>query len=199
MRILWLVPGAQIGNLTPCSSLSPSVKKKKKKCCGGQMKSWIGQHKGNSGKSYRYTCIIIASTPIGECSGGEAIKSPGPGCNSAEGTAREEVLRAARCRPAVDCALSTSSAVDAGSRLYCAVMCKLRPSFTYHFSQRSAWTISIHACSAGSKLREKQQLRWKECPKSPLPGICSCSSSVFCGSSFLRWGNWIAGLDSEAS
>ena len=63
------------------------------------------------------------------------------------------VLRAAHCGPAVDCALSISSAVDAGSRLYCAVMCKLRPSFTYHFSQRSAWRISIHACSAGSKLR----------------------------------------------
>lgn len=53
------------------------------------MKSWIWQHKGNSGKSYRYTWIIIASTPVGECSEGEAIKSPGPGCNSAEGTARE--------------------------------------------------------------------------------------------------------------
>lgn len=130
--------------------------------------------------------LLLPQTPVRECSGAEVINSPGPGCNSAEGTARER-----RCSeqniagPAVDCILSTSSAVNPGSCLYCTVMCKLRPSFTYHFPQRSTWRIGIHACSAGSKLREKQQLRWKECPESPWAGICSCSSSVFSGPSFF--------------
>lgn len=93
---------------------------------------------------------------------GDAVNSPGSGCNS-EGTTRER-----RCSeqhvagPAMDGTLSTSSAVSPGSCLYCIVMCKLRPGSTYHFPRRSTWRISIHACSAGSKLREKQQLRWKE-------------------------------------
>lgn len=31
--------------------------------------------------------LLLSQTPVRECSGGEAINSPGPGCNSAEGTA----------------------------------------------------------------------------------------------------------------
>lgn len=141
------------------------------------MKSRIYQHYGNSGKSYKYPCILmIASHSSKRMCWGEAINSPGPGRNSAEGTARER-----RCSeqhvagPAAACALSTSSAVSPGSRLYCTVMCKPRPASHTTFPGgvlgEPACTPALQASAQG-----KQQLRWKEClgrGRVPAPPLSS--------------------------
>lgn len=100
-----------------------------------------------------YICVvIITSNSSKRMLWAGAVNSPGPGCNS-EGTTVRGGPQSSTLQAQPQ--LSTSSAVHPGNCLYCIVTCKLHPGSTYHCTQRSAWRISIHACAAGFKLREK--------------------------------------------
>lgn len=94
---------------------------------------------------------------------------------------REEVLRAARCRPSNRLHLKYILSCECRKLPLLHSYVQAAPGPTYHFPRRGAWRSSTHACAAGSELREKQQLRWEESPANPWPGICSRSACVFSG------------------
>lgn len=108
-----------------------------------------------TGKSYRYTCIIIASTPIGECSRVKQSSLLGQAVTQQKGQPeREEVLRAAHCGPAVDCALSISSAVDAGVAFIALLCANCAPTSHTTFPRgvlgESAYTLALQALNSRS-------------------------------------------------
>lgn len=141
------------------------------------MQARIWYHNESRGKSCKYTCVIItASNSSKRMFWHKAINSPGPGCNLAEETARGG-------------AWSITLQAGSGLCLKYILSCESRKLPLLHCYVQTAPQLHIPLspaeCSAGSKLREKRQLRWKECPDSLWPEISSCSTSVFSGPSFL--------------
>lgn len=152
MRILWLVPGPQISYLTPCSSVSPSVKKKK--CCRGQMKSWIWQHKGNWKVLQIHLYHHCLNSNRRNVLGVKQSSLLGQAVTQQKGQPERGGAPSSTLRASSGLCLKYILQLWMQEVAFIALLCaELRPSFTYHFPRGVLGESAYTLCSPGSKLR----------------------------------------------